>query len=94
LGWHELAGSPVTVAAAAAAERGIPVVGICGRTEAGRRETMAAGFSGAYAVASSLGQWSAFAVDPAGALASRAEAVARTWSPQEQLGGPHLGDVP
>ena len=49
--------------------------------EAGRRETMAAGYSGTYAVASSLATWPAFAADPARALAVRAESVARTWSP-------------
>jgi hypothetical protein len=51
------------------------------RVEAGRRETMAAGYSGTYAVASSLATWPAFAADPARALAVRAESVARTWSP-------------
>ena len=81
LGWESLRGGPVTTAAAAAARRGIPTVVVAGRVAAGRRETMAAGINGAYAVCASLAQWPGFAARPADALAERVAAVARTWSP-------------
>ena len=81
LGWETLRSGASTAVAQAAAEGGIPVVAVCGRVEAGRRETMAAGFSGTYAAASTLATWPAFVADPVRALATRAEAVARTWSP-------------
>ncbi len=81
LGWESLRSSAGVTVAAAAQAGGIPAVAVCGRVEAGRRETMAAGFSGTYAVAGSLAAWSTFATSPAHALAVRAEAVARTWSP-------------
>ncbi|HOI02805.1 MAG TPA: glycerate kinase, partial [Dermatophilaceae bacterium] len=81
LGWETLRSSASAAVAHAAQEGGIPAIALCGRVEAGRRETMAAGYSGTYAVASSLATWPAFAADPARALAVRAESVARTWSP-------------
>lgn len=81
LGAECLRGSPVTALSVAAGEHGIPVVAVVGRVEAGRRETMAAGLSGTYAVAQTLAGWPAFAASPVPALARRAAAVARTWSP-------------
>lgn len=82
LGAAALHGSVVTALSAAAGAHGIPVVVIAGRVEAGRRETMAAGLSGAYAVADSLAQWPGFVANPLERLTARAEAVARTWSPR------------
>lgn len=81
LGAQTLRGSAISTIAEAAAEHGIPVVAVCGRVEAGRREVLSAGISGAYGVADSLAQWHGFEADPSGRLAARAEAVARTWSP-------------
>ncbi len=81
LGWESLRSSPSTAIAQAAQAHGIPAIAVCGRVEAGRRETMAAGFSGTYAATSSLAGWPAFAAHPERALAARAAAVARTWSP-------------
>lgn len=81
LGASTIRSSPAAAIAQAAQVRGIPAVALCGRVEAGRRETMAAGFSGTYAVANSLRDWPAFAADPAAALRRRAASVARTWSP-------------
>lgn len=81
LGWETLRSSASTAVAQSAQERGIPAVAVCGRVEAGRRETMSAGFSGTYAAARSLATWPTFVADPGRALAARAEAVARTWSP-------------
>ncbi len=88
LGWDSLRGSPVTVAAAAAQRHGIPVVVLAGQLGAGRRETMAAGINGTYAACSSLAEWPVFAAAPAGSLATRAAAVARTWSPGSRTDGP------
>ena len=83
LGWESLRSSPSAAIAQLAQAHGIPAIAVCGRVEAGRRETMAAGFSGTYAVASSLAGWSTFAAHPARGLATRAAAVARTWSPPD-----------
>ncbi len=47
----------------------------------GRREAMAVGVNGVYAVAEKPEQVPAALADPAGRLADRAERVARTWSP-------------
>lgn len=82
LGWESLRGSAVTTAAAAAQRRGIPVLVVSGRIAAGRRESMAAGIDGAYAVCASLAQWPSFAARPAQRLADRVAALARTWSPR------------
>jgi len=48
----------------------------------GRREAQAIGVEAAYAVASSPDEVAASLADPAGALAARAERIARTWSPR------------
>ncbi|MEI2825362.1 MAG: glycerate kinase [Dermatophilaceae bacterium] len=70
---------PALVAAAAA--RGIPAVALAARGGLGRRETMAAGLSGAYAVYPTHQAWPPDADDLAQRLRLRAAAVARTWSP-------------
>ena len=70
---------PALVGAAAA--RGIPAVAIAARGGLGRRETMAAGLSGAYAVYPAFQPWPPPADDVVERLRQRAAAVARTWSP-------------
>jgi len=47
----------------------------------GRRDTMALGISGTYAVAENPAQIAAALADPAGTLGARSERVATTWSP-------------
>jgi glycerate kinase len=79
--WQSLRGKVVVGVAQAAAAQGLPVVVIAGQAAVGRREAMAAGINGVYAVAERPDQVSAAMADPAGRLADRAERVARTWSP-------------
>ncbi len=81
LDWSGGQTGPIARAAAAAQQRGIPVVVVAGRVIAGRRETMAAGINGAYAACASLADWPAFLAAPAQHLAARAAAVAHTWCP-------------
>lgn len=80
--WQSLHGKVVSAVAAAALERGVPVVVVAGQVLVGRREWGAAGISGAYAVAEGPEQVSASLADPAGTLADRVGRVARTWSPR------------
>jgi glycerate kinase len=68
----------IAATAALALERGVPTVVVAGDVEVGRREALAIGVSGAYAVADRPGP--ATSNDPSGALADRARRVARTWS--------------
>ena len=79
--WQSLRGKVVTGVAQASATHGIPVVVIAGQVAVGRREAMAVGVNGLYAVAEKPEQVPAALADPAGRLADRAERVARTWSP-------------
>ena len=58
----------------AALERGVPTVVVAGRVEVGRREALAVGVSGTYAVTEGDDE------GPAQALARRTGRVARTWS--------------
>lgn len=79
--WQSLRGKVVVGVAEAAGRVGVPVVVIAGQALVGRREAMAAGLSGVYAVADRPDQLRAALGDPTGRLAARAERVARTWSP-------------
>jgi len=79
--WQSLRGKVVAGVARAAAEHGIPVVVIAGQLAVGRREAMAVGINGLYAVAEKPEHVAAALADPSGRLADRAERVARTWSP-------------
>ncbi|MGB8384166.1 MAG: glycerate kinase [Dermatophilaceae bacterium] len=79
--WQSLRGKVVSGVAQAASGHGIPVVVIAGQVAVGRREAMAVGANGVYAVAEKPEQVPAALADPAGRLADRAERVARTWSP-------------
>jgi glycerate 2-kinase len=55
---------------------------IAGQALVGRRDTMALGISGVYAVAESPDQVAGAMADPAGTLSARAARVATTWSPR------------
>ncbi|MEP7333917.1 MAG: glycerate kinase, partial [Terracoccus sp.] len=78
--WESLHG-PVMQVAVAAGRVGVPAVVIAGQALVGRREAMAGGISGVYAVAERRSQVDAMLADPAGTLTVRTARVARTWSP-------------
>ncbi len=80
LDWRSLTGGTVYAVARAAAERGLPTVVLAGQVEVGRRETMALGVAGTYAVAERPAQVAAAMADPVGTLADRAARLAGTWS--------------
>jgi glycerate kinase len=79
--WQSLHGKVVAGVAEAAARRGTPVVVVAGQVLVGRRETMALGVSGCYAVAETPASVEAAMLDPVGTLRARVARVARTWSP-------------
>lgn len=81
LDWQSLRGKVVAGVARAALEAATPTVVIAGQTMVGRREAMALGLSGTYAVAENPEQVEAAITDPVGTLAARAARVAATWSP-------------
>jgi glycerate kinase len=81
--WQSLRGKVVAGVAQAALAYAKPVVVIAGQARLGRRETMALGISGTYAVAESPEQVRAALADPGGTLSARAERVASTWSPSQ-----------
>ncbi len=78
--WQSLRGKVVSAVAGVGLELGTPVVVVAGQVLVGRREALAIGVESAYPVADGPAQVAAALVDPAGALAARAERVARTWS--------------
>ena len=80
--WQSLAGKVVSGVAQAALAGAKPVVVIAGQVLVGRRETMALGISGTYAVAQDPGQLEASLAQPAGTLSARTTRVAMTWSPR------------
>jgi glycerate kinase len=80
--WQSLRGKVVAGVAQAALAQAKPAVVIAGQTMVGRRETMALGISGTYAVAENPDQVAAALADPAGTLSARAARVAGTWSPR------------
>ena len=80
--WQSLQGKVVAGVAEAALAMARPTVVIAGQTLVGRRDSMALGISGSYAVAENPEQVAASLADPAGTLSLRAENVARTWSPR------------
>jgi len=79
--WQSLRGKVVAGVAAAALARAKPAVVIAGQVLVGRRDTMALGISGTYAVAETPMQLAAALADPAGTLSARTQRVAATWSP-------------
>jgi glycerate 2-kinase len=83
--WQSLRGKVVAGVAEAALAKGKPTVVIAGQALVGRRETMALGISGTYAVAENPSQIAAALADPAGTLSARTTRVATTWSPPLHL---------
>jgi glycerate kinase len=81
---QSLRGKVVAGVAEAALANATPVVLIAGQVLVGRRETMALGISGTYAVAENPGQVAAALADPVGTLIARAARVALTWSPRHR----------
>ena len=79
--WQSLRGKVVAGVAEAALAMATPTVVIAGQALVGRRETMALGISGTYAVAENPAQIAAALADPAGTLSARTARVATTWSP-------------
>ncbi|HYN28650.1 MAG TPA: glycerate kinase [Dermatophilaceae bacterium] len=79
--WQSLRGKVVAGVADAALRHGTPAVVVAGQVLVGRRETMALGLSGCYAVADSPAQLEGAMLDPVGTLRARVARVARTWSP-------------
>jgi len=79
---QSLRGKVVAGVAQAALAKAKPTVVIAGQVLVGRRETMALGISGTYAVAENPGQIAAALAEPAGTLSARTTAVATTWSPR------------
>jgi glycerate kinase len=80
--WRSLRGTVVAAVAQAALAVAVPSVVVAGQVLVGRRETMALGISGTYAVADHPARGGELAADPAGTLAARAARVATTWSPR------------
>jgi len=79
---QSLRGKVVAGVAQAALAGARPVVVIAGQALVGRRETMALGISGIYAVAENPEQIAASLADPGGTLSARTMRVATTWSPR------------
>jgi glycerate 2-kinase len=80
--WQSLQGKVVAGVAQAALAKAKPTVVIAGQVLVGRRDTMALGISGTYAVAENQAQVAAALADPAGTLSARTQRVATTWSPR------------
>jgi glycerate 2-kinase len=80
--WQSLQGKVVAGVAQAALAKAKPTVVIAGQVLVGRRDTMALGISGTYAVAENPAQVAAALADPAGTLSARTVRVATTWSPR------------
>ncbi|HET7475836.1 MAG TPA: glycerate kinase [Dermatophilaceae bacterium] len=80
--WQSLRGKVVAGVAASAAAQAVPTVVVAGQTHVGRREAMALGINGVYAVAERPEQLAPALADPAGTLAARTARVAATWSPR------------
>jgi glycerate 2-kinase len=80
--WASLQGKVVAGVARAALAKAKPTVVIAGQVLVGRRDTMALGISGTYAVAENPAQVAAALADPADTLSARTIRVAATWSPR------------
>ncbi len=81
LDWTSTRGSVVSGVAEATMATGRPAVVVAGEVLVGRRETMAMGLAGCYAVAEHPREVEAMVADPVATLVARTERVARTWSP-------------
>lgn len=82
LDWQSLQGKVVSGVAELASAYATPVVALAGQVRIGRREGMALGLSGSYAVAARPDDVAAAMADPVGTLQARAERLAATWSPR------------
>ena len=82
LDWQSLQGKVVAGVAELAAAHATPAVALAGQVLIGRREAMAMGLAGSYAVADKHADLAPVMADPVGTLAERAERVAATWSPR------------
>lgn len=80
--WQSLQGKVVAGVAQTALEVATPSIVIAGQVIVGRREAMAVGLSGTYAVAESPAAAEAAMMDPVATLSRRTARVARTWSPR------------
>ena len=78
--WQSLHDKVAAGVAQVALESGVPSIVLAGQVSVGRREAMAAGLSGMYAVADSARHLATTLTDPEGALRARAARVALTWS--------------
>jgi glycerate 2-kinase len=79
---QSLRGKVVAGVAESALAQAKPAVVIAGQVLVGRREMMALGISGSYAVAESPSQVASALAEPAGTLSARTTRVASTWSPR------------
>lgn len=82
LDWQSLQGKVVAGVAQLAASHGTPAVALAGQVLIGRREAMALGLSGSYAVADKEADVAAAMADPVETLEARTARVATTWSPR------------
>ena len=80
--WQSMQGKVVAGVAQTALEVATPSIVIAGQVLVGRREAMAVGLSGTYAVAESPAAVEAAMLDPVATLSRRTARVARTWSPR------------
>lgn len=80
--WTSLRSGVVAGVTRAAAARALPTVVLAGEVQVGRRESMALGASGVYAVAQSQAQVLELLADPVGRVRARAARIAGTWSPR------------
>lgn len=80
--WQSMQGKVVAGVAQTALEVATPSIVIAGQVLVGRREAMAVGLSGMYAVAESPAAVEAAMLDPVATLSRRTARVARTWSPR------------
>lgn len=82
LDWQSRQGKVVAGVAELAQRLGTPAVALAGQVLIGRREAMALGLSGSYAVAERPEELEMAMADPVGTLEARAARVAATWSPR------------
>lgn len=80
--WQSLRGSVIAGVAGTGLESATPTLVVAGQVSVGRRDAMALGLSGTYAVAETPAEVEAAVADPVGTLAARVARIATTWSPR------------
>lgn len=80
--WQSLRGSVIAGVAGTGLESATPTLVVAGQVSVGRRDAMALGLSGMYAVAETPAEVEAAVADPVGTLAARVARIATTWSPR------------